>query len=105
MISSHLIISSRHVISSSRLISYVHPIYIAYLCRRVAVFCWLSLVSMLGRLGGVFVRFLVVLGGLRGVLGALLGVLGALGLLLSPLLLQRPRNNLPPFDLHSFFRP
>ena len=60
MISSHLIISSRHVISSSRLISYVHPIYIAYLCRRVAVFCWLSLVSMLGRLEGVFVRFWVV---------------------------------------------
>ena len=53
----------------------VKHIYIAYLFCRVAVFCWLSLVSMFGRFGGVFVRFLVVLGGLRGVLEALLGVL------------------------------
>ena len=43
------------------------------LCCRVAVFCCLGLGSIFGRFGGVFVRFLVVLGGLRGVLGALLG--------------------------------
>ena len=57
-----------------RCISLKHKhIYIAYLCYRVAVFCCLGLGSIFGRFGGVFVRFLVVLGGLRGVLGALLG--------------------------------
>ena len=53
-------------------------LYCISLCR-VAVFCCLGVGSIFGRFGGVFVRFLVVLGGLRGVLEALLEVLGALG--------------------------
>jgi len=114
MISSHLIISSRHVISSSRLMSYVHPIYIAYLCRRVAVFCWLSLgvdvwsfggwlESILGRFGRseeclqrsfgglegswtALGRSWVALGPLLACLGWLLARLGTLLARLGPLL-------------------
>ena len=107
MISSHLIISSGHVISSSRLISYVHPIYIACLCRRVAVFCWLSLgvdvwsfggclESILGRFGGSEGCLERSFGGLEGswtalgrswvALGPLLACLGWLLARLVPLL-------------------
>ena len=54
---------------------------------------WECLCSICGRFGNVFVRFVVVLRGLRGVLGPLLGVLRALGPLLSPILPQRPCRN------------
>ena len=53
-------------------------LYCISLCR-VAVFCCLGLGSIFGRFRGVFVRFLVAWGGLKGGLGALLDVLGALG--------------------------
>ena len=100
-IDGHILKSQLHNRRIGDCISLLH-IFTAYLycislCR-VAVFCCLGVGSIFGRFGGVFVRFLVVLGGLRGVLEALLEVL------VSPYLHCRPWVNSPPFPSTPLFR-
>ena len=73
----HISIAYLYCISLSHI--FETYLYSISLCR-VVVFCCLGLGSILDRFGCVFVGFLVVLGGLRGVL-------------VSPSLPQRPRRS------------